>query len=315
MAVTTDETNRPLVGIFFIVFGMSCITVNDLLVKLLSDRYSLHQIVFIRSLFGISFSLLMVQFEGGWSILKTSRPGRHALRGGLIVVTNITFFMAIAAMPIGEATAIFFVAPLMISLLSIPMLGERVGPRRLIAVVIGFCGVLVMMRPGTESAGILTALMPVAAALTYALFQLMTRQLGGQAKASAMAVYVQGMFLIVAIAIGAVVGDGRYAHHFENPSLVFLFRPWIWPLAEDYALFAGLGVISAIIAYALSQAYRSAAAATVAPFEYVALPLATMWGYLIWHDVPDMRAWSGMALILGAGLYVLARERRKKAET
>lgn len=313
MAVTTDETNRPLVGIIFIVFGMSCITVNDLLVKLLSDDYALHQIVFIRSLFAISFSLMMVHFEGGWRILKTRRPGRHALRGLMIVICNIMFFMAIAAMPIGEATAIFFVAPLMISLLSIPMLGEKVGPRRLIAVLVGFAGVLVMMRPGTGSAGILTALLPVGAALMYALFQLMTRQLGGGAKASAMAVYVQCTFLVVSVLIGLVIGDGRYADSFENASLVFIFRPWVTPAVYDLWLFGALGMLNAIIAYALSQAYRSAAAATVAPFEYVALPLATLWGFLIWHDVPDTRAWMGMALILGAGLYVLARERRKRA--
>jgi len=313
MAVTTDETNRPLVGIFFIVFGMSCITVNDLLVKLLSDRYALHQIVLIRSLFAIGFSLMMVHFEGGWSILRTHLPFRHALRASMIVFCNIFFFMAIAAMPIGEATAIFFVAPLMISLLSIPMLGERVGPRRLAAVIIGFAGVLVMMRPGGGSAGILTALLPVGAALLYALFQLMTRQLGGMAKASAMAVYVQCMFLVVSLAIGLVIGDGRYADSFDNASLVFIFRPWVVPAMDDLWLFGALGILNAIIAYALSQAYRSAAAATVAPFEYVALPLATLWGFLIWHDIPDGRAWLGMALILGAGLYVLARERQKQA--
>lgn len=313
MTLATDETNRPLVGIFFIVFGMSAITINDMLVKLLSDDYALHQIVLIRSLFAIGFSLLMVQFEGGWSILKTSLPGRHALRASLIVFCNIFFFMGIAAMPIGEATAIFFVAPLIISLLSIPLLGEKVGPRRLTAVVVGFMGVLIMIRPGDGTSGILTALLPIGAALLYALFQLMTRQLGGTAKASAMAVYVQVMFLVISILIGAVIGDGRYADSFENASLVFIFRPWVIPAMEDLWLFGTLGVLNAIIAYALSQAYRSAAAATVAPFEYIALPLATLWGFLIWSDVPDGRAWLGMALILGAGLYVLARERRAGA--
>ena len=313
MVLATDETNRPLVGIFFIVFGMSAITINDMLVKLLSDDYALHQIVLIRSAFAIGFSLLMVQFEGGWTILKTNLPFRHALRASLIVFCNIFFFMGIAAMPIGEATAIFFVAPLIISLLSIPLLGEKVGPRRLTAVVVGFMGVLIMIRPGDGTSGILTALLPIGAALLYALFQLMTRQLGGTAKASAMAVYVQVMFLVISILIGAVIGDGRYADSFENASLVFIFRPWVIPAMEDLWLFGTLGVLNAIIAYALSQAYRSAAAATVAPFEYIALPLATLWGFLIWNDVPDGRAWLGMALILGAGLYVLARERRAGA--
>ncbi|ANK80189.1 MAG: hypothetical protein TEF_04845 [Rhizobiales bacterium NRL2] len=310
---TTDESNRPLVGIFFILLGMMAISANDMLVKYLSDGYPLHQIVFIRSGIGIAISLALVQFEGGWAILKTRRPALHILRGLLIVVANLCFFMALAVMPLAEATAIFFVAPLFITLLSIPLLGEPVGPRRLIACVVGFAGVLVMLRPSAagEGPGLLVSLLPVLAALCYALFQIMTRRLGGISKASAMAVYLQGVFMAVSLAFFAVAGDGRFAEGVDNRSLVFLFRAWTWPTADDWLLFAALGIASGVIAYALSQAYRSASAATVAPFEYVALPLAGLWGFLIFGEIPDLRALAGIALILGAGLYVLARERAR----
>ena len=307
-----DESNRPLVGIFFILLGMTAISVNDMLIKYLSDGYPLHQIVFTRSLIGIAISLIAVQFEGGFRILRTSRAGLHVLRALLIVTANLCFFMALAAMPLAEATAVFFIAPLVITLLSIPLLGEAVGPRRLIAVVVGFAGVLVMLGPGggsEEGPGLFVALLPVAAATCYALFQILTRRLGGVTKASAMAVYLQGGFLAVSLGFFAIAGDGRYAAETENESLRFLFRAWVWPAGGDMWLFAGLGVISGIVAYALSQAYRSASAATVAPFEYIALPLAGLWGFAVFGEIPDLRALAGIALILGAGLYVFARER------
>lgn len=309
-----DSLNRPLTGILFIVLGMVCISVNDALIKFLSDGYPLHQIVFIRSLVGIALSLVIVRFEGGLGILRTARPGLHLLRGLLLVAANLAFFLALAAMPIAEATAIFFVAPLFITLLSIPILRDRVGPRRIAAVIVGFCGVLVMLRPGGEKGApdLLVSLLPVVAALTYALFQLLTRKLGGISKASAMAVYIQGLFIIVGIAFFVVAGDGRFADDVSGTSLTFLLRAWTWPAAGDMTLFIALGVLSAGIAYALSQAYRSAAAATVAPFEYVAMPLAALWGFLIWNEVPDLRSAVGMLLILGSGLYVLAREQRRR---
>jgi len=309
-----NSLDSPLTGIVFIVLGMAFISVNDALIKFLSDGYPLHQIVFVRSLVGIAISLVIVQFEGGLAILRTAHPLLHLVRGLLLVIANLAFFLALAAMPIAEATAIFFVAPLFITLLSIPILKDRVGPRRIAAVIVGFCGVLVMLRPGGGEAGpgLLVSLLPVAAALTYALFQLLTRKLGGISKASAMAVYIQGLFIIVGLGFFVVAGDGRFADDVGGASLTFLLRAWSWPSGQDLTLFLALGVLSAGIAYALSQAYRSASAATVAPFEYVAMPLAALWGFLIWDEVPDLRSAAGMALILGSGLYVLAREQRRR---
>lgn len=317
MTTASAEANildSPVTGIFFIVLGMAFISVNDALIKFLSDAYPLHQIVFVRSLVGITVSLMIVRFEGGLGILRTTRPGLHLLRGLLLVIANLTFFLALAAMPIAEATAIFFVAPLFITLLSIPILKDKVGLRRIAAVIVGFGGVLVMLRPGGDEGapGLLISLLPVVAALTYALFQLLTRKLGGISKASAMAVYIQGLFIIVGLGFFAVAGDGRFTDDVSGASLTFLLRAWSWPAGRDMVLLLALGVLSAGIAYALSQAYRSASAATVAPFEYIAMPLAALWGFLIWNEVPDLRAAAGMALILGSGLYVLAREQRRR---
>jgi S-adenosylmethionine uptake transporter len=307
--------SNPALGIAFILFGVIAISVNDMLIKFLSGGYPLHQMVFARSGIGILFGLIFVQLEGGWRILKTKTPGLHALRCALIIVANTCFFAALAVLPLAEATAVFFVAPLMITLLGIPLLGEKVGPLRLGAVVVGFLGVVIMTRPwqgaGEREVSLVIYMLPVVAALTYALNQVMTRKLGVASKASALAVYIQAGFLVISALFWLVAGDGRFVDGVENESLVFLLREWIWPEGTDRWLFLALGFNSAIVSYALSQAYRVADAATVAPFEYVGLPMAILWGWLIWGELPSPVVTVGIALILGAGLFVFLRERQK----
>lgn len=315
MSTGSVAENNPPVAIAYILAGMVFISLNDVLIKQLSGDYPLHQMVFVRSAIGIAFSLLLVQFEGGFGILKTRTPFLHLLRGLLVVLANMTYFTALAVMPLADATALFFVAPLFITLLSIPLLGEKVGMRRISACAVGFAGVLIMVYAGAEgtrgSSHPAVLLLPVLAAFFYALMQILTRRLGIESKASAMAVYIQGTFLLVSAGFWVVAGDGRYAAGVGHESLVFLLRAWVWPAPGDEWLFLTLGVTSAAIGYSLSRAYKSASAATVAPFEYVALPLAIIWGWAIWTEVPANATYAGIALIVGAGLYVFLRERVK----
>jgi S-adenosylmethionine uptake transporter len=308
-------TNRPAVGIAFIIAAMVSISINDMLVKQLSGGYPLHEIVLIRSSIGLIFSLMLVQMEGGWQILKTRTPGLHALRGFMIVISNLTYFTALAVIPLADATALFFVAPLMITLLSIPVLGEKVGPMRVGAVVVGFLGVILMMQPWASTApgGVSRWILalPILSAFTYALNQVLTRKLGVASRASAMSVYIQCMFITVSLLVWLVAGDGGYAAMTDNKSLIFLLRAWVVPDGPDLWLFLGLGLNSAIIGYTLSQAYRMASAATVAPFEYTGLPLAIFWGWLIWAELPGRWVLIGIVLIVGSGLFVFLRERQK----
>ena len=314
--MTMHTTNRPGAGISFVLVGMFAITFNDTLVKYLSGDYPLHQLVFTRSAIGILCGVGLVQLEGGWKLLRTSRPGLHILRAFLIVIANMTFFAALAVLPLAEATALFFVAPLLITLLSIPMLGEKVGPRRLTAVAIGFAGVLVMQRPwasgGELAVGRIVLILPVLAAFSYALVQVMTRMLGTTTRASVLALHLQGMFILISLLFYIFAGDGRYADPNGAPSLYFLLRAWTWPTEDDWLPMLVLGLNSSVIGYCLAQAYRLADAATVAPFEYVGLPLAVMWGWLFWAELPDFPVWIGTVLIAGSGLFVFVREHRRK---
>ena len=276
--------DRPRRAIALIVFSMTCITINDMLIKLLSGAYPLHELIFVRSAIAIVVSFAFLHAEGGFSLLQTGQFGLQILRGLCIVAANMAFFAAIAVIPLADATAMFFIAPLFITVLAVPFLGERVGARRLGAVLFGFAGVLVMLRPAglgvPETApDWRVLLLPIAAAFCYACMQILTRRLGATSKASALAIYVQGTFIAVSLVFWVIAGDGRFAEGLENKSALFLLRAWTWPSAEDWPIFLLLGGLAAVIGYTMSQAYRLADAGTIAPFEYTALPLSIFWGW------------------------------------
>ena len=295
-----------ILGIACVVGAITLFVLQDAVIKWLSGDYPLHEIVLVRAASAIAVTLFVMRLEGGVHLLRTRRLGLQLARSGLLVLANCAFYLALAAMTIAEATAIFFVAPLLITALSALMLHEPVGPRRWVAVCVGLVGVIVMLRPG-EGVLRLVALLPIAAAAAYALMQVITRRLGTTERASTIAFYAQAGFIAASVAIGLVAGDGRFAPE-DDASLAFLLRAWTVPSVRDAGLFLGIGVINGIGGYLMSQAYRISRPATIAPFEYVALPMAVLWGVVFFGDWPDLITYAGMALICGSGLYVLHRE-------
>ena len=302
-----NKASTTAVGILCAMGAWFLFSLNDAGIKFLSGDYALHQIVLIRSVTAIIITLtILIPLEGGYSLLKTRHPFTHIVRGLCVVVANMAFFMGLASISLPEASAIFFIAPLFITALSVFLLGEKVGQKRWAAVLVGLIGVIIMLRPGT-SAFQYAALLPLFAALAYAFMQILTRKLGIKEKASTMAFYIQLMFIIVCAAFGYLFGDGRYANP-GNQSLNFLFRAWTHPDAKDLLIMVAIGVSSGFGGYLVSQAYRLCEATIIAPFEYMALVLAIFWGITIWGEWPDSVAWAGILLIFGSGLYVFWRE-------
>lgn len=295
-------------GILCVVAAGFNFSIVDMLIKTFSGDYPLHQIVFIRAVVALTIILgVFVPLEGGYRGLLSARWPLHLMRGFCVVIANTCFFIGIAGMPLGEATAIFFIAPLFITALSVPFLGESVGWRRWMAVLAGLVGVIIIIRPGTEAFRY-AALAPLLGALAYATMQIMTRKLGVSEKASTMAFFIQFTFLVVGAGVGVVAGDGRFAEGLEDPGLLFLSRAWVMPAQADIWAILAIGCLSAFGAYLISQAYRLAEATTIAPFEYIVLPLAVMWSILVFDEWPDGVAIAGILLILGSGLYAFWRE-------
>lgn len=313
-SMNTQSDSSIARGITLICIGVFAISINDMLIKALSGGYPLHQIVFTRTAIGILLSFVMLHLEGGLSLLRTDRPGLHVLRGLTLVAANMTFFASLAVLPLGLTTALFFVGPLFITLFSFLFLKEKVGPLRLGAIAFGFTGVIVMQEPWGEGSVYgppwLFAL-PVIAASLYASMAVMTRALGGKSTAAALTIYNQLMFLLVSSLFYLIAGQGQIDPGPNSPSLHFLFRAWIWPTDQDWPLFLLTGVCNGIIAYCITAAYRMAPSASIAPFEYIGLPLAIFWGWLIFAEWPTPAVWAGCAMILGAGLFVFLRERKK----
>ena len=301
------ELNSKLLGISCIILAHVFFTTQDMAIKFISGDYALHQVMMTRSIVAILFTLLIfVPIDGGFKYLRTQRLGLHLLRGFGIVIANLCFFTALISMPLAEVKAIFFIAPLLITALSVFLLGEKVGLRSWIAVLVGLLGVMIMLRPGSGFSNP-ASILPLVAALAYALVQIMTRKIGETENASTMAFYIQLNFVAVSGLMGLIFGDGHLADP-SQPTLNYLFRPWTVPSWGDGMIIIGIGLINGLATYFISQAYRISKAGIVAPFEYVALPCSIFWSITVFGDWPDTVSWLGIVLIAGAGLFIAYSE-------
>ena len=297
------EINSKLLGISCIILAHVFFTTQDMAIKFISGDYALHQVMMTRSIVAILFTLLIfVPIDGGFKYLRTQRLGLHLLRGFGIVIANLCFFTALISMPLAEVKAIFFIAPLLITALSVFLIGEKVGLRSWVAVLVGLLGVIIMLRPGSGFFNP-ASILPLVAALAYALVQIMTRKIGENEKASTMAFYIQLNFVAVSGLMGLIFGDGHLADP-SQPTLNYLFRPWTVPSWGDAMIIIGIGLINGLAAYFISQAYRISKAGIVAPFEYVALPCSIFWSITVFGDWPDTVSWLGIVLLAGAGLFI-----------
>src|SRR6056297_3161752 len=307
-SATVQRSN--LTGALYALVAVMCFSLNDVGIKFLSDRYALHQVIFIRSSVGtLLFLAVIMPLSGGLKVMRTRRLKVHLVRGLCVMFANMCLFLGLAAMPIADAVAVFFISPLVITVFSVIFLGETVGARRWASIAVGFVGVLVIVKPGT-SAFQVASLLPVAAATLYAVIHIVARKIGGTESAATMAFYIQATFIVASVIFGVTLGHGNFAGS-GHPALEFLLRPWGPVAAGDWPLFGLLGLTGVLGGFFISQAYRLSEAAFAAPFEYVAMPMAIMWGVTVFGTWPAPTAWAGIALIIGSGLYLLWRETAK----
>ena len=269
--------------------GLLCLSVNDAIAKWFAPHYHPLQIIFVRQLLALPMVVGTALALRGPASLKTGTLKVHALRGLMLVVAATCFFLSLGYLPLAEATTLIFAAPIFITALSVPLFGERVGWRRWSAVLFGFLGVLIVVRPGI-AAFQPAALFALSAAALYALIMLSARWIDRGEGFWTMVFYFT-LFPALFSGLGAL---------------------WVWqPLrAEDLSLFVLLAIAGTLGITLISQAFRVGPAAVVSPFEYTILLWASLWGWLVWNEIPDAWTYLGAAVIAASGIYIVIRETR-----
>lgn len=293
LSVASTADDRVGLGIGSVVCAVLCFSIVDATAKWLGQAYSPMQILFFRHLFGIIPIAFLLWRSGSFRGLRTRRLHLHAVRAGLLFTALLSFFAALRSLPLAEAVAVGFTAPLFVTALAGPLLGEPVGPRRWAAVGVGFAGALIMVRPGSEAFQP-EALLVLLSALSFALAMLLTRKMSQTETDVSMVAYTS-----------LIAGLGSL------PFLGFVWRP---PPGDDIALFALVGVLGGTAAYLLVVGYRHAPATVVAPFDYTGVIWASLFGWMLWRETPEPAVWIGAATIALSGIYITHRETLRRRE-
>ncbi|MFY8095623.1 MAG: DMT family transporter [Niveispirillum sp.] len=281
------EENFPL-GIALAVVAFALYSGMDVTIKLLTKTYSVPQVIALNSLFALGPILAYAAMFGGlYNNLRTRRPIYHVIRAGCGLFSSFFAFWAYSRMPIADAYALAFTAPLFITALAVPILKEPVGWRRWSAIGVGFAGVLVMLRPGSGLIN-LGSLAVLAGALFYSVGMLVTRLARNTETSVSFAFYAT-------LASGTVFGA---------------MTPWLgrMPTLHDLGLSALGGTLCGVAFVCLLTAFRKVPAAVAAPFQYTQIIWGVLFGYLIFGDVPDRTLFIGLAIVISSGLYILYRE-------
>jgi drug/metabolite transporter (DMT)-like permease len=278
-----------LTGILLMVTSMVFFTLLDAIAKHLVQTLPPVVAVFGRYTVAFLLSLAIILRKGGPRLMATQHPLLQAFRGVLLMVSTILNFVAIMYLQLAQTAAIFFTIPLWVCALSVPILGERVGLRRWLAVAVGFCGVLVIMRPGTESFH-WAMLLSLTASLCGAIYNIVTRKVGGRDRAETSLFYV------------GMVGAAAAA----------LPLPFVWqtPQGLQWLLLALIGLAGTIGHFMLIQAHRLAPASALAPFMYTQIVWMILVGYVFFGDVPDFWTLAGASIVVASGLVLFAGEAR-----
>ena len=305
------ESRSHIAGIGYVALAMLIFSIQGIAVKWIGGDYSIMEIVLFRSIVAMPITLVLYRLEGKRGLPTSAQPKLEYLRGFFLFLSYTTAFMALVALPLAEADAIRFSGPMMITILSVFMLGEKVQRYRWVALIIGFVGVLFIVRPGTATFN-LGSVFALISVLFYAFAVLTTRKLQETDSSATQAYYSSLVYLIAALILNPLaffIPETANAH----PSIAFLLRAWQMPTLVDLLVMFGLGLIWAGGMYFVASAYSAAPASVVAPFEYVSLPFNLFWGFVFFQEIPLFATWIGAFLTIGSGLYILYRERQTKS--
>jgi drug/metabolite transporter (DMT)-like permease len=284
------KENNIILGIIFMTLAMFCLSVNDVLVKGLSSAYPIWEVIFFRALSGVIISVVLIFFFG-WQKLKTKKPVGHLVRAFSSVACVVFYFFGLKYLLLSENVAIVHSAPILATILAVPILGEKIGFHRVAAILLGFIGVLIIVKPGSDLFKI-ESLFPLLAAFFMAISYLSTRFLMSTESSVAIIFYYSFALLIT--------------------SLIFFPIDFIIPSIFNLIPLMALGIMGSLGHYFMSQAAKSAEVVIITPFEYTSFIFLGIMGYFFYNEVPSNSVYIGTLLIVLSGTYIVYREHQKK---
>ena len=280
--------NKNLLGILLMTLGMFSLSINDIIYKNLTMNFPVWEAVFFRAFSGSIISLYLV-YHSGINSIKTKKPVRHFVRAFSAVGCVVLYIFGIKYLLLSENIAIAHSAPIIAALLAVPILGEKIGIHRILAIIIGFVGVLVIIKPGTDLFQ-LKSLLPIGSALFMASVYLTTRSLMNTESSTSIVFYYSFALLFT--------------------SLIFFPSDFVIPDTFNLILALSLGIMGSMGHFFMSQAARHADVAVTSPFEYSSFIFVGLMGYFFFYEIPSNSVILGGILIIISGVYVAYRERK-----
>lgn len=289
----TERKTDNVRGIWLMIIGSAVLVTNDAVTKYLTEGFPVWQVLALRHIAAVFVILLYAKYVTGWDALKVGHWPSQILRGFTFIGTTVLVTISLSLLPLATFTAIVFSGPFFVAALSVPLLGESVGWRRWAAIGVGFIGVLIIVRPGSQSFEV-ALLIPVITAVFSALRDIVTRKIS--VTETSLGILFWSTLIVIAASLLAV--------------------PWGWnPVDLVHAgWFILCGVLNASAHFLIIEALRYGAAATVSPFRYSALLWSIIFGFLIWGHLPSIWIYAGGVFIITSGVYMIQRESKLKAE-
>ena len=300
------KNNNPK-GIILILLGMLIFSVQDSIMKYIYNFVSLYEVYLIRTLVSFVVILLFLKITKKPIIFKTQYPLLTYCRVVLFFFGFSSFYISLTVMPLVTATALFFVTPFLITIFAKFFLKEQIGPRRWLAVIIGFVGVYIILNPNFSNFDYLS-LTPIFCAFCYSLSMIIIKKTSDKDS-----VYTQTFtFYIGAIIISLIfyfiIGDGQY-NTTDHPASQFIFREWFTSLETSMLIMIVTGLTASVAFLLLFTAYRIASPAVISPFEYSIIIWSSLSGWFFFNEIPDLKTIIGIFLIVCGGIYIFFREK------
>lgn len=305
------KASRSQEGMICLSLGLFLFSFQDMIIKSFSDNYSVLQIVCIRS--GIAFIILSVvgSMTYGLRVFRMQQPGFILARGAFFFMAFTFYYIAYPVMPVADVVAVTFLAPVIVTVLSIVLLKETVGLKLWVAIILGFAGVLIVVGPSGQLRNLGT-LLALGCAITYAISSVVTRYISRGDEPITIAIYMMLTLTILSMMTYLAIQEIGIRSGI-NPSLDFLVRQWVWIPGKDGGLLLVTAVLASAGFYLHSRAYLIAPASHVTPFEYTYVVYAVLLAYMIFGEVPKATTLLGLAILIGSSLYIWRNEPREAA--